>query len=178
MVAFCSGFLRFFLDYAFLTYLPLFVVRTHSVSTATAGLLYVFFSIGAMLTSSQAGRLAAGRDKAKLLFIAFVVCGIAMVAVPFMPGVWLVGGALFLYGLANGVISPMQKSLLTQNAPTELRGGIISFDRLLQQVSKTLSTTLVGLVLVATSIPTIFWLLGVLSMISVVLMAVLLPKRN
>jgi MFS transporter, ACDE family, multidrug resistance protein len=178
MVAFCGGFLRFFLDYGFLTYLPLFVVRTHSVSTATAGLLYVFFSIGAMLTSSQAGRLAAGRDKAKLLFIAFVVCGIAMVAVPFMPGVWLVGGALFFYGLANGVISPMQKSLLTQNAPAELRGGIISFDRLLQQVSKTLSTTLVGLLLVATSIPTIFWLLGVLSMASVVLMAVLLPKRN
>jgi ACDE family multidrug resistance protein len=178
MVAFCGGFLRFFLDYGFLTYLPLFVVRTHSVSTATAGLLYVFFSTGAMLTSSQAGRLAAGRDKAKLLFFAFVVCGFAMVAVPFMPGVWLVGAALFFYGLANGVISPMQKSLLTQNAPAELRGGIISFDRLIQQVSKTLSTTVVGLLLVATSNPTIFWLLGVLSMISVVLMAVLLPKRN
>jgi ACDE family multidrug resistance protein len=178
MVAFCGGFLRFFLDYGFLTYLPLFVVRTHSVSTATAGLLYVFFSTGAMLTASQAGRLAAGRDKAKLLFFAFVVCGIAMVAVPFVPGVWLVGGVLFFYGLANGVISPMQKSLLTQNAPAEMRGGIISFDRLLQQVSKTLSTTLVGLLLVATNIPTIFWLLGVLSIISVVLMAVLLPKRN
>jgi MFS family permease len=178
MVAFCGGFLRFFLDYGFLTYLPLFVVRTHSVSTATAGLLYVFFSTGAMLTASQAGRLAIGRDKAKLLFFAFVVCGVAMIAVPFMPGVWLVGGALFFYGLANGVISPMQKSLLTQNAPVELRGGIVSFDRLLQQVSKTLSTTLVGLLLVATSIPTIFWLLGILSMISVLLMAVLLPKKN
>ncbi|HEY2987289.1 MAG TPA: MFS transporter [Candidatus Binatia bacterium] len=178
LVAFCAGFLRFFLDYGFLTYLPLFVVRAHSVSTATAGFLYVFFSAGAMLTASQAGRLAAGRDKAKLLFLAFVVCGIAMVAIPFMPGVWLVGGALFFYGLGNGVISPMQKSLLTQNAPAELRGGIISFDRLLQQVSKTLSTTVVGLLLVATTIPTIFWLLGVLSIISVVLMATLLPKRN
>ncbi|MGH7767690.1 MAG: MFS transporter [Candidatus Binatia bacterium] len=178
MVAFCGGFLRFFLDYGFLTYLPLFVVRTHSVSTAAAGLLYVFFSTGAMLTASQAGRLAAGRDKAKLLFFAFVVCGIAMAAVPFMPGVWLVGGVLFFYGLANGVISPMQKSLLTQNAPSELRGGIISFDRLLQQVSKTLSTTLVGLLLVATNIATIFWLLGILSIVSVLLMAVLLPKRN
>jgi len=178
MVAFCGGFLRFFLDYGFLTYLPLFIVRTHSVSTATAGLLYVFFSTGAMLTASQAGRLAAGRDKAKLLFFGFSVCGFAMVAVPFMPGVWFVGGALFFYGLANGVISPMQKSLLTQNAPAELRGGIISFDRLIQQVSKTLSTTVVGLLLVATNIPTIFWMLGILSIISVAMMAVLLPKRN
>ena len=178
LVAFSAGFLRFFLDYGFLTYFPLFLVRSHGISTATAGFLYAFFSAGAMLTSSQAGRLAAGHDKARLLFFAFVVSGLALVAVPFMPGVWLVGISLFFYGLANGVISPMQKSLLTQNAPTELRGGIISFDRLIQQVSKTVSTTVVGLLLVAANLSTIFWMLGILSFISVALMATLLPKRN
>jgi predicted MFS family arabinose efflux permease len=139
------------------------------------GLLYVFFSAGAMITASQAGRIAAGRDKAHILFIAFVVSGAAVVAVPFVPGIWLVGCALFFYGLANGVISPMQKSLLTQNAPTELRGGIVSFDRLIQQVSKTTSTTVVGLLLVTAELPTIFWMLGILSFASVALMALLLP---
>ena len=178
MVAFAAGFLRFFLDYGFLTYFPLFLVRTHNISTATAGFLYVFFAVGAMATSSQAGRIAAGRDKARLLFAAFVVSGVALVAVPFLPAVWMVGGALLFYGIANGVISPMQKSLLTQNAPAELRGGIISFDRLIQQVSKTVSTTVVGLLLVATTLPTIFWMLGVTSLVSVVLMAFLLPKRS
>ena len=176
MIAFSAGFLRFFLDYGFLTYFPLFLVRTHGISTATAGLLYVFFSIGAMLTSSQAGRIAAGRDKANVLFVAFAISGAAVVAVPFVPGVWLVGGALFFYGLANGVISPMQKSLLTQNAPAELRGGIVSFDRLIQQVSKTTSTSIVGLLLLSAELPTIFWLLGVLSFASVGLMACLLPR--
>ena len=178
MVAFAAGFLRFFLDYGFLTYFPLFLVRTHNISTATAGFLYVFFAVGAMATSSQAGRIAAGRDKARLLFAAFVVSGVALVAVPFLPDVWMVGGALFFYGIANGVISPMQKSLLTQNAPAELRDGIISFDRLIQQVSKTVSTTVVGLLLVATTLPTIFWMLGVASLVSVLLMAFLLPKRS
>ena len=178
MVAFAAGFLRFFLDYGFLTYFPLFLVRTHNISTATAGFLYVFFAVGAMATSSQAGRIAAGRDKARLLFAAFVVSGVALVAVPFLPDVWMIGGALFFYGIANGVISPMQKSLLTQNAPAELRGGIISFDRLIQQVSKTVSTTVVGLLLVATTLPTIFWMLGVASLVSVLLMAFLLPKRS
>jgi predicted MFS family arabinose efflux permease len=178
MIAFSAGFLRFFLDYGFLTYFPLFLVRTHGISTATAGLLYVFFSIGAMITASQAGRIAAGRDKANILFFAFVVSGAAVVAVPFVPGVWLVGGALFFYGLANGVISPMQKSLLTQNAPAELRGGIVSFDRLIQQVSKTTSTSIVGLMLVSTELPTIFWMLGILSFASVGLMACLLPRAR
>ena len=59
VIAFSAGFLRFFLDYGFLTYFPLFLVRTQNVSTATAGLLYIFFSVGAMITSSQAGRIAA-----------------------------------------------------------------------------------------------------------------------
>ncbi len=178
VIAFSAGFLRFFLDYGFLTYFPLFLVRSHGISIATAGFLYIFFSAGAMLTSSQAGRLAAGHDKARLLFFAFLISGLALVAVPFMPGVWLVGASLFFYGLANGVISPMQKSLLTQNAPTELRGGIVSFDRLIQQVSKTVSTSVVGLLLVTAELPTIFWLLGLLSLISVGLMAVLLPNRT
>ena len=178
MIAFSAGFLRFFLDYGFLTYFPLFLVRTHGISTATAGLLYIFFSVGAMVTSSQAGRLAAGRDKANLLFLAFVVSGAAVTAVPFIPGLWLVGAALFFYGLANGVISPMQKSLLTQNAPAELRGGIVSFDRLIQQVSKTASTSIVGLLLVTAELSTIFWLLGILSFASVGLMACLLPRSQ
>ncbi len=175
LIAFSAGFLRFFLDYGFLTYFPLFLVRTHGVSTATAGLLYVFFSIGAMLTSSQAGRIAAGRDKAHLLFVAFVISGAAVVIVPIV-NVWWVGCALFGYGMANGVISPMQKSLLTQNAPTELRGGIISFDRLIQQVSKTTSTSIVGLLLVSSSLSTLFWFLGILSFLSVGLMACLVPR--
>ena len=176
VIAFAAGFLRFFLDYGFLTYFPLFLVRTHGISTATAGLLYPFFAVGAMATSSQAGRIAAGRDKANILFYAFVVSGGAVLAVPFIGNVWLVGGALFFYGLANGVISPMQKSLLTQNAPAELRGGIVSLDRLIQQVSKTTSTSIVGLMLVTAELPTIFWLLGILSFISVALMACLLPR--
>jgi len=176
LIAFSAGFLRFFLDYGFLTYFPLFIVRTQGVSTATAGLLYIFFSIGAMTTSSQAGRLAAGRDKTHLLFVAFLISGLAVIAVPFISGLWLTGAALFFYGLANGVISPMQKSLLTQNAPTELRGGIVSFDRLIQQVSKTTSTSIVGLLLVSANLSTIFWFLGILSFLSVGLMACLLPR--
>ena len=178
LVAFSAGFMRFFLDYGFLTYFPLFLVRTQGISTATAGLLYTFFSAGAMITSCQAARLAAGRDKTHLLFVAFLISGVAVIAVPFIPGVWLTGSALFFYGLANGVISPMQKSLLTQNAPAEMRGGIVSFDRLIQQVSKTTSTSVVGLLLVTAELRTIFWFLGILSVASVVLMAALLPRST
>jgi len=89
----------------------------------------------------------------------------------------LVGVPLIFYGLANGVISPMQKSLLIQYATPDLRGGIVSVDRLIQQLSKTLSISAVGLLLMVAEISTIFWFLGALSFVSVGLMATMLLRR-
>jgi hypothetical protein len=47
---------------------------------------------------------------------------------------------------------------------------------LIQQVSKTTSTSVVGILLVTAELPTIFWMLGILSFASVALMALLLPS--
>ena len=171
LLAFAAGFLRFFLDYGFFTYLPLFLVRTHGLSTAGAGLLRSFHALGAMVTSSQAGRLAASWDKGSLVLCAFIVSGLALLAVSFAPGTGTIAPVLILYGLANGVISPMQKSLLTQNAPLELRGGVISLDRLTQQVAKTAGVSGIGLLLGVMEMPTLFRIMAVLSFVSVGLMA-------
>ncbi len=171
LLAFAAGFLRFFLDYAFFTYLPLFLVRTHGMSTAGAGLLRSFHALGAMVTSSQAGRLAAAWDKGGLVLGAFIVSGLALLAVSFAPGTGVMAPVLIFYGLANGVISPMQKSLLTQNAPLELRGGVISLDRLTQQIAKTAGVSGIGLLLGVMEMPTLFQIMAVLSFVSVGLMA-------
>lgn len=171
LLAFAAGFLRFFLDYAFFTYLPLYLVRTHGFSTAGAGLLRSFHAVGAMVTSSQAGRLAGAWDKGRLVLGAFVVSGLALLAVSFASGTGTLVPVLVFYGLANGIISPMQKSLLTQNAPLELRGGVISLDRLSQQVAKTAGVSGIGLLLGYTEMSTLFQAMAVLSFVSVGLMA-------
>ena len=171
LLAFAAGFLRFFLDYAFFTYLPLYLVRAHGFSTAGAGLLRSFHALGAMVTSSQAGRLAGAWDKGRLVLGAFVVSGLALLAVSFASGTGTLVPVLVFYGLANGIISPMQKSLLTQNAPLELRGGVISLDRLSQQVAKTAGVSGIGLLLAYTEMSTLFQAMAILSFVSVGLMA-------
>jgi MFS family permease len=88
----------------------------------------------------------------------------------------LVGGSLFVYGLGNGLISPLQKSLLmrsTADIPA-IRGGVVSLDRVLQQVAKSLAPGLMGLLLVVADVSAVFWVLGALSLASVALAAVLL----
>jgi predicted MFS family arabinose efflux permease len=178
LVAFGAGFLRFFLDYAYFTYLPIFLALALGTSAAVIGLLFAAFAVGAMVTASQAGRLARTRDPATLVFIGFVLSGVSVLAVPLLPNELLHGLCMFVYGLGNGLISPLQKSLLTRNAPADVRAGVISLDRVFQQIAKTLAPSLMGLVLLAADVTTIFWLLGALSLASVGLAAVLLGNRG
>jgi predicted MFS family arabinose efflux permease len=171
LIAFSAGFLRFFLDYGYFTYLPVYLALTRGTSPATVGLLFGAFAAGAMVTASQAGRLVRGRDPAHLVFVGFALAGASVSVIPLLPGVALVGAALFVYGLGNGLISPLQKSLLTRNAPPEARAGVIALDRLLQQVAKSLAPGAMGALLLVADVSAVFWLLGGLSLASVALAA-------
>jgi predicted MFS family arabinose efflux permease len=112
------------------------------------------------------------------VFVGFALAGVSVLVMPFLPTEALQGASMFVYGLGNGLISPLQKNLLTRNAPPDLRAGVVSLDRVVQQVAKTLAPTVMGLVLLAADVTAIFWLLGGLSLGSVVLAALLLGARG
>ncbi len=173
-LAFSAGFLRFFLDYGYFTYLPIYLALARGASPAETGLLFGAFAVGAMVTASQVGRLARGRDPADLVFVGFVLAGVSVLAIPVLPVLPLVAASLFVYGLGNGLISPLQKSLLTRNAPSETRAGVVSLDRLIQQVAKSLAPGAMGALLVVADVSAVFWVLGALSLASVALAAGLL----
>ena len=64
-------------------------------------------------------------------------------------------------------------SLLTRNAPPDVRAGVVSLDRLVQQVAKSLAPGAMGVLLLVADVVAVFWTLGVLSLVSVGLAAVL-----
>jgi MFS transporter, ACDE family, multidrug resistance protein len=167
LMAFFAGFLRFFLDYAFFTYLPVYLALNRGTSPPVIGLIFGCFAVGAIITASQAGRLVGMGDPVRLVLAGFVLDGVSLIAVPFLPFEPLIGLSMLVYGLGNGMVSPLQKSLLTRNAPPELRVGVISLDRLIQQIGKTAAPGLVGMALVLSDLGTIFWILGALSIASV-----------
>jgi MFS transporter, ACDE family, multidrug resistance protein len=178
LIAFTAGSLRFFLDYGYFTYLPIYLALSRGTSSAVSGLLFGCFAAGAMVTASQAGRLARGRDPARLVFVGFVLSGISVALIPMLPNDWLVGLSMAIYGLGNGIISPLQKSLLMGNAPRDIRAGVVSLDRLFQQIAKSAAPTAMGVLLVVASVESIFWVLGALSFGSVALAAILLSRQR
>jgi predicted MFS family arabinose efflux permease len=178
LVAFAAGFLRFFLDYGYFTYLPVYLALKRGTSSAEVGVLLAAFAVGAMLTASQAAHLARGHDPARVVFVGFLLAGLSVLAIPFLPFTLLVGASLFVYGLGNGIISPMQKSLLMRNAPADLRAGVVSLDRIVQQAAKTLAPAAMGVLLLVANVEAVFWTLGGLSLGSIALAGVLLTARS
>jgi len=165
MVAFGTGFLRFFLDYGLYTYLPLLVSFHYGAPATTVGWLIAVSAAGSILTAMNIGRIHTWRPPERLLSVAFLLSTAALTIIALELSLWMVAVATFLFGLGNGMISPLQKSLITRRTPANLRGGVISFDRMIQQVAKSLAPAALGLVLLVAELHAVFWILAGLSVI-------------
>ncbi len=157
--AFMTGFLRFFLDYGLYTYLPILLALRYAASAATAGWLIAISAAGSIVTATSIGYLHARQTPERLLAIAFLASALALAVVALDQPLWMIGAAVFVFGLGNGLISPLQKSLLTRNTHASLRGGVISVDRVIQQVAKSVAPTLMGLLLLVAELEAVFWTL-------------------
>lgn len=159
--AFMASFIRFFLDYGLFTYFSLFLALRYSADAATAGWLIALASLGSIVTAMSVGRIHAWMPTERFLMLAFAGTALGIGLLPLHPPLWLVGAGVFIFGMGGGLISPLQKSLLTRNTQPALRGGVIAVDRVIQQVAKSLSPAVMGLVLLFAELETVFWILTV-----------------
>jgi predicted MFS family arabinose efflux permease len=164
-IVFGTGFLRFFLDYGLYTYLPLLLSFHYGLSAGLTGWLIAVSACGSILTAFFIGRIHRWLAAERLLAIAFFTSAVGLSLVAAAPPLWLIAIAIFLFGLGNGLISPLQKNLLTRRTPIALRGGVISVDRLVQQVAKSVAPSLMGVLLLFAPLAAVFWILALLSII-------------
>jgi MFS family permease len=162
-LAFAAGFLRFFLDYGLFTYLPLLVVLHYGASAATSGWLIAISAVGSILTAMNVRRVYLHQPAERLLAIAFFASAVGLAIIASKQPLWMLAIAAFLFGLGNGLISPLQKSLLTRRTPPSLRGGVVSVDRVIQQIAKSLAPSLMGLLILLANLEAVFWCLCALS---------------
>jgi MFS family permease len=90
----------------------------------------------------------------------------------------MIAVAVFVFGMANGLLSPLQKSLLTRNTQPAMRGGVISVDRVIQQMAKSLAPAVMGLLLLVAELEVVFWFLCGVSVIGVLVMTAADRKRR
>jgi predicted MFS family arabinose efflux permease len=177
-LAFATGFLRFFLDYGLFTYLPLLVALRYAATPTTSGLLVAVSAAGSIVTAMTIDRIYRRVATERLLTLAFFASAFGLGVLGTGAPLWMLAMAVFVFGLGNGLISPLQKSLMTRRTPPELRGGVIAVDRVIQQVGKSLAPAVLGLLLLVTSLEAVFWVLCAFSTIGTIVLIVLCIKRD
>jgi predicted MFS family arabinose efflux permease len=162
-LAFATGFVRFFLDYGLFTYLPLLLALRYGATPVMSGTLIAISALGSITTAMCVGHIYHRMTIERLLLLAFFGSTLALAMVALIAPLWLVAVAMFLFGLGNGFISPLQKSMMTRRTAAELRGGVIAVDRLIQQIAKSAAPAMLGLLLLVAELQTLMWSLTALS---------------
>jgi MFS family permease len=155
--------MRFFLEISFFAYLSLFAVASLGVEVARGGLLFSVFAVGAISTAGLVGSISRRFQRFPIVVAAFAAQGVCLLAASYANSVWVLGVVMLVFGLANGVISPAQKSLLTQSVTGSLRGGFVAADRITQNTAKSIAPLIAGAIVVATSYETLFQVLAVIA---------------
>jgi predicted MFS family arabinose efflux permease len=177
-LAFATGFLRFFLDYGLYTYLPIMVALRYGATPVIAGVLIAFSAVGSIITAISIGRVYNRVATEKLLALAFLASAVGVGVPATGAPLWAVAIAIVLFGLGNGLISPLQKSLMTRRTPPELRGGVIAVDRVIQQIAKSLAPALLGALLLVASLEALFWVMCAMSALGTLALIVVAVMRD
>jgi ACDE family multidrug resistance protein len=177
-LAFATGFLRFFLDYGLYTYLPIIAALRYGASPAVIGILIAVSAVGSIITALGIGRIYGRVATETLLALAFFASAIGVGLPALGAPVWLIAIGMLLFGLGNGLISPLQKSLMTRRTPPELRGGVIAVDRVIQQVAKSAAPALLGALLLIAPLEALFWVMAAMSALGTIALIVVALMRD
>ncbi|TKJ30105.1 MAG: MFS transporter [Chloroflexi bacterium B3_Chlor] len=133
---------------SYLTYFPLFIEDSFAVSPLIIGLVISVSSVATAVTSAQLGRLAKLASERTLITAACILYAVALVAVPFVPNIWLLLIPTVVFGVAQGINMPSLMALLADLAPMEQRGALMSINGMVLRLGQTLGPLVMGAVFV------------------------------
>ena len=129
-----------------LTYFPLLLGNSFGASPLIIGLLISVMSLSTALTASQLGKLAKIYSERTLLKATFLVYGLALLMIPFIPNLQAFLIPIVIYGIAHGLNIPCFQTLMAGLAPMEYRGAFMSLNGMVLRLGQTLGPPLMGTV--------------------------------
>lgn len=133
---------------SYLTFFPLLIEDSFSVSPFIIGLVMSVSSIATGLTSSQLGRIARLSSERGLIGVACVLYAVALVSIPLVPSLWLFLIPTIILGVAMGISLPSLMALLADLAPMRQRGVVMSLNGMVLRGGQTLGPLIMGAVIV------------------------------
>ncbi|SFT03645.1 MFS transporter [Halostagnicola kamekurae] len=109
-----------------LTAVPFLLANEFQLSSAGIGLLLGLPAVTMGVTAMQGDRVLQLLTSFQSIALGFVSYGIGLVIVAIADSIYVIAGALFLFGLGQGLAEPITDTALNERAPDEFRGSIMS----------------------------------------------------
>lgn len=146
LVVMIGGFARFFSLFAFITFIPIFAVRSLGATPFEAGLVVALSGVRIALSPTAGWWVSRFSRRATLLGTLAIQFGIFAV-VPLVPNVWWLAGLAVLYGMGDSVFDPVVNDAVTTMVQDRNRNGIVGALRVLKEAGKTGAPVVLGGVL-------------------------------
>lgn len=129
----------------FLTYNSILVVEVLDGTPAQAGVLAAILSTSYAIAATQAGRITARFDSRLYPLIAMNVSLAAGTVIVFLaPTIWIAYGGIVFMGAGFGVLLSIYRSIVTDLAPPDLRGGLVGITEPMGRIASTITPIAMG----------------------------------
>ena len=154
----------YFMLYALITFLPIYLVTGHGFSEFFSGLAISLQGLFSAILSSRASFIAKFLNWRQRSTLGYLLIGICFILLPFWPNSsYLVSLSFIIYGAGMGIVSPTIYNRATELPPPEISGLVISVFNTMKFIGMTLSPFLLGLILIFTELEVIFIGVGIMA---------------
>jgi MFS family permease len=130
---------------AFMTYNSILVVQVFEANPTQAGLLVGLGSLSYAASATQAGRIGSHfRTRINILYVMYIALFVGMSITFLTTTIWWAYVGIIVMGLGFGVILSMFRSIMTDLASVELRGGLVSLGEGFGRLTATLTPVVMG----------------------------------
>lgn len=134
---FLHSFGTFFLLYAMVTFVPLFIAARYGYGVSVAGAAISLNGLIAALVAGRAVGLNRRLGRRLTLVCGYTAIGVSLALMPFWPGAPGVVVSLVLFGIGMGVVQPAIFNWATTAGPAELTGSIVALFNTLKFIGMT-----------------------------------------
>ena len=139
------AFLRFFVKFGLLSYLPLLLVVSRGMSAAQAGLILGTAALCGTVGAAISGALVRAGPASRWVALGMVVQGVALVVTAFAGDIWVLLAVGVIYGLGDGVLGTLVNSFLAAATDPEHRASLVAANGAIKNLGKLLAPILLGL---------------------------------
>ncbi|PRB18415.1 MFS transporter [Microbacterium sp. MYb62] len=161
------GFLRFFLKYALLTFVPLLAATTYGLDPLEIGVMLALASLAGACMAAAAPWFARGTSVGTLLGISLTLTALPIVLVPVAGPVGVLALLVVLTGAGDGLLAVVNNVVVTRLAPGDGKAAFIGLTGGIRSAGKLSAPLVAGLLAEAIPLGLTLASLGVLGLTAI-----------